>query len=54
MMLHLFANRYYERFGEPTPIGRAPMDDDVVLNPRRNSTTIELADYMLQMLQNIR
>jgi hypothetical protein len=28
-LVHLFANRYYERFGEPTPIGRAPYDDEV-------------------------
>lgn len=29
ILVHLFANRYYERFGEPTPIGRAPYEDDV-------------------------
>jgi hypothetical protein len=29
ILLHLFANRYYERFGEPTPVGRAPYDDDL-------------------------
>jgi hypothetical protein len=29
ILLHLFANRYYERFGEPTPIGRAPYDEDI-------------------------
>lgn len=28
-LMHLFANRYHERFGEPLPIGRAPFDDDV-------------------------
>jgi hypothetical protein len=55
LLLHLFANRYYERFGEPTPIGRAPMDDDVVLNDADgNPTTVNARDYMLQMLQNIR
>lgn len=27
-LIHLFANRYFERFGEPLPVGRAPMDDD--------------------------
>ncbi|MBT8212329.1 MAG: hypothetical protein KJN71_04195, partial [Acidimicrobiia bacterium] len=30
-LLHLFANRYFERFGEPLPIGRAPWDEDVTL-----------------------
>jgi len=29
ILLHLFANRYFERYGEPTPIGRAPFDDDL-------------------------
>lgn len=28
-LIHLFANRYYERFGEPTPIGRANFEDEV-------------------------
>lgn len=30
-LIHLFANRYYERFGEPLPIGRAPFEDQVDL-----------------------
>jgi len=51
MLLHLFANRYYERFGEPTPIGRAPMDEDILL---ADGTTQNSRDYMLQMLMNIR
>ena len=29
MLIHLFANRYYERFGEPTPVGRAPFEEDI-------------------------
>lgn len=28
-IIHLFNNRYLERFGEPTPVGRAPFEDDV-------------------------
>lgn len=28
-LIHLFANRYFERFGEPTPVGRAPLDEEV-------------------------
>ena len=51
MLLHLFANRYYERFGEPTPIGRAPLDDDVLV---ADGTTVNARDYMMQMLQNVR
>lgn len=29
-LIHLFANRYYERFGEPTPVGRAPFDEEII------------------------
>jgi hypothetical protein len=60
LLLHVFANRYYERFGEPVPVGRAPMDEDVVfsngLDAEGNVKTQTLGsrDYMLQMLQNIR
>jgi hypothetical protein len=32
ILIHLYANRYYERFGEPLPIGRAPYDDDVTVD----------------------
>lgn len=31
-LLHLFANRYFERYGEPLPIGRAPYDEEVDVN----------------------
>lgn len=29
ILVHLFANRYYERFGEPTPVGRAPFEEEI-------------------------
>lgn len=51
LLLHLFANRYYERFGEPTPIGRAPMDEEVSLS---ENESINSRDYLMKMLQNIR
>lgn len=28
-LIHLFANRYFERFGEPVPVGRADFEDEV-------------------------
>jgi len=28
LLIHLFSNRYFERFGEPTPIGRAPFQEE--------------------------
>jgi hypothetical protein len=56
MLLHLFANRYYERFGEPVPVGRAPMDEEVVIRKPGDTedTVIGSRDYMLSMLQGIR
>lgn len=56
-LLHLFANRYYERFGEPVPVGRAPYEDEIevggqsvkgnvlmghILNSLRNRSTVVL------------
>lgn len=29
-LMHIFTNRYFERFGEPLPIGRAPFQDEIV------------------------
>ena len=29
LLIHLFSNRYFERFGEPTIYGRAPFDEDI-------------------------
>lgn len=51
ILLHLFANRYYERFGEPTPVGRAPYEEDIITP---GGTTVNGADYMLNLLQQLR
>lgn len=50
-LMHLFSNRYFERFGEPVPIGRAPSDEKVKL---ADGTTVTSNQYMGQVLQNIR
>ena len=50
IMLHLYANRYYERFGEPVPIGRAPYDDDIEVGGKR----VQGNEYMLSVLENLR
>lgn len=50
-LVHLFANRYYERFGEPTPIGRAPYDDDI----RYGGETMrgnQAMEHLLNQLRN--
>jgi hypothetical protein len=50
ILLHLFANRYYERFGEPTPVGRAPFDDEIEIN----GTMVKGNAYMLSLLSQLR
>lgn len=50
ILLHLYANRYYERFGEPLPVGRAPFDDDVKIG----DTTVSGREAMEQILMNLR
>lgn len=49
-IMHLFANRYYERFGEPLPIGRANFDDEV----DTGSGLISGKTAMEQILTNLR
>lgn len=50
ILMHLFSNRYFERFGEPMPIGRAPYDDEIDIN----GTRVPGRDVMLGLLQNFR
>ena len=33
-LIHLYQNKYFERFGEPVPIGRAPYNDKVTMNDK--------------------
>lgn len=50
LLIHLFANRYFERFGEPTPVGRAPYDEDITVG----DVTMKGNQFMLELLQNLR
>lgn len=50
VLVHLFANHYMERFGEPVPVGRAPYA--TVVNPDGTKTTG--VDRMATILQNLR
>jgi hypothetical protein len=50
ILVHLFANRYYERFGEPVPVGRAPFDESVDVN----GVEMPGNQYMLQLLMALR
>jgi len=50
-IVHLFANRYYERFGEPTAIGRADFEDSL---QDEKGSTISGRKAMETILTNLR
>nr|DAK84364.1 MAG TPA: portal [Caudoviricetes sp.] len=49
-LIHLYQNKYFERFGEPVPIGRAPYNDKVTMNDK----TVYGYDLMATILSNLR
>jgi len=51
MIMHMYANRYMERFAEPTPIGRAPFDEKITIGGREYSGNTLMASLM-QMQRN--
>lgn len=53
MLIHLFANRYFERFGEPLPIGRADFEDEFT-DPNDSTKKITGKEVMEQALQRLR
>lgn len=50
IIIHLFSNRYFERFGEPLAVGRAPYDDTLTVAGK----SVPGTDVMLGILQNLR
>jgi hypothetical protein len=50
-LIHLFSNRYFERFGEPTPVGRAPYDDTIDINGKQVKGNV-LMGSILQQFRN--
>lgn len=50
-LIHLFSNRYFERFGEPIPVGRAPYDDTVDINGKTVKGNV-LMGNILQQIRN--
>lgn len=50
-LLHLFANRYHERYGEPTPVGRAPFEDTIDVNGQTFKGN-QLMALIMQQLRN--
>jgi hypothetical protein len=55
LLIHLYSNRYFERFGEPVPIGRAPFEDDFPVK-QSDGTTLMITgkQAMEQMLLSLR
>lgn len=51
-LMHLFANRYYERFGEPVPIGRAPFDDTLPTDDGKMITGKQAMEGIIARLRN--
>lgn len=51
LLVHLFANRYFERFGEPIVYGRAPFDEEIVLP---NGSTLSGKEAMEDIVANLR
>lgn len=51
ILLHMWANRYFERFGEPVPVGRADFDDVKI---GAGGKEVSGREAMEQILQNIR
>lgn len=51
-LIHLFSNRYFERFGEPLPIGRAPFDEPVDMGDGTTKSGREVMDGILRNIRN--
>lgn len=49
-IIHLYQNKYFERFGEPVPIGRAPYNDKIKVGDK----TMQGHELMAQVISMIR
>lgn len=48
-MIHLFANRYFERFGEPVPIGRADYEQTVTMGGEKVNGRVAMERILTQI-----
>lgn len=53
-LIKMFANQYYERFGSPLPIGRAPYDEDINIGSLENPNMQPGNKVMAQILKAFR
>lgn len=51
LLIHMYANRYFERFGEPTIVARAPYDDTVDISGEEVKGNV-LMQHFARMLRN--
>lgn len=51
ILIHLFANRYYERYGEPVPVGRAPYEDEINVEGKEMKGN-QLMQLLMTQLRN--
>lgn len=54
ILVHLFSNRYFERFGEPIPVGRASYEEEITVPTAGGPKKVNGADLMVSILQNLR
>lgn len=54
ILVHLFSNRYFERFGEPIPIGRASYEEEITVPSEGGAKKVNGANLMVSILQNLR
>lgn len=54
ILIHLFSNRYFERFGEPVPVGRASYEEEITVPTASGPKKVNGADLMVSILQNLR
>lgn len=52
ILMHLFSNRYFERFGEPTPVGRAPFEDTIDTGEGKSVSGKQAMDNILSNLRS--
>jgi hypothetical protein len=50
IIMHLFSNRYFERFGEPVPVARAPYDEELDVD----GSKVPGRQIMMSVLQALR
>jgi len=51
-IIHLYSNRYFERFGEPVVVGRAPLDDEVDMGNGQFKSGREVMEGIVTGLRN--